>query len=76
MDGANISSLQHTFIVRLWANAHAANAPQWRGSVEHVASGQRFYFTSLGDLEGFIARQLKSSSAHSQDPFPVQGGSP
>jgi hypothetical protein len=49
---------QHLFVVRLWAEQSVSAPVQWRGSVEHVASGQRFYFTSLADMNDFIALQL------------------
>lgn len=46
---------QHLFIVRLWSEM--GNLPQapFRGSVEHIPTGQKFYFTSLDDLSDFIA---------------------
>ncbi|HNT25762.1 MAG TPA: hypothetical protein PKM21_15435 [Anaerolineales bacterium] len=73
MDGAIISP-QHTFVVRLWAETTAANAVQWRGSVEHIASGQKFYFTSLNDLVGFIGRRIEAPSSDSQGKPSVKGG--
>jgi len=33
-----------------------------RGSVEHIPSGQKFYFTSLNDLSDFIALKAVVSS--------------
>jgi hypothetical protein len=47
---------QHLFIVRLWSE----NKPPgpWRGSVEHVPTGQKLYFTSLGDMNDFITLRL------------------
>jgi len=49
------SPSQHLFVVRLWSeSAHIPQAPV-RGSVEHVPTGQKFYFTSLDDLSDFIA---------------------
>ena len=51
---------QHLFIVRMWSEADSPDATHWRGSVEHVPSGQKFYFTSARDLNDFIALQLNS----------------
>ena len=52
---------QHSFVVRLWYESGGANAPgQWRGSVEHVPSGQRRYFIELGDLTEFVASKLEA----------------
>jgi len=49
---------QHLFIVRLWSDDPSPSRTRWRGSVEHVASKQKIYFTSLGDLQDFIALHL------------------
>ncbi|MFZ6026648.1 MAG: hypothetical protein ACOYYS_02935 [Chloroflexota bacterium] len=48
----------HLFIVRLWAETKATPEIQWRGSVEHIGSRQKRYFTSLSDLQVFIASQI------------------
>ena len=53
---------RHLFIVRIWQQTEGTN-PEWRGSVEHVPSGQRIYFLSLKDLNDFILEQLSSSLA-------------
>jgi hypothetical protein len=51
--------IQHTFIVRIWAETAMGAAPlQWRGMVEHIASRQRLYFTSMNDLNDFINSRL------------------
>lgn len=47
---------QHLFIVRMWFETSCLGA--WRGSVEHVDTGQKMYFTSLGDLNDFITLRL------------------
>ena len=49
---------QHLFIVRMWSETDSADSAQWRGSVEHVASGRKFYFTSVRDMNDFIALHL------------------
>jgi hypothetical protein len=46
---------QHLFIVRIWSEMESISQAPYRGSVEHIASGQKFYFTSLSDLSDFIA---------------------
>jgi hypothetical protein len=47
------------FIVRVWHEASAVvPAGQWRGSVEHPATGQRLYFTKLNDMVGFISDRM------------------
>jgi hypothetical protein len=63
----------HLFIVRIWeqANAEGIN-PNWRGLVQHVASGQQLYFTSLRDLDDFIV--LKMRQAEPRDLSASEGG--
>ena len=51
---------QHLFIVRLWQETSRLASDQWRGSIEHVPSTQRIYFTSLADLTDFITWRLSS----------------
>lgn len=59
MSGAN-GRAQHLFIVRIWREpSDVLNAEEWRGQVEHVASGQRRYFTHLEDLDQFILQQMQ-----------------
>ncbi len=56
-----ITRPEHLFVVRMRHEPGAGPAPgQWRGSVEHVASGQRLYFVALGDLTDFIALHLQA----------------
>ena len=57
--GASASQL---FIVRIWPESSRSAAHLWRGSVEHIPSRQRFYFSSLGDLNDFISLRLKLES--------------
>jgi hypothetical protein len=56
-DAPNINS-QHLFIVRMWAESSQTVTTQWRGSVEHVPSGERLYFVSLRDLTDFVTWRL------------------
>jgi hypothetical protein len=55
---------EHRFVVRVWLEPGQEASGQWRGAVEHVGSGQRLYFASLGDLNDFIALRLGDSSSH------------
>lgn len=52
--------LEHLFIVRMWQESTQHKADGWRGSVEHVPSGQRLYFVSFNDLNDFIQLRLNS----------------
>ena len=45
------------FIVRFWREARELEGahPIWRGSVEHVPSGQRAYVKDLKEAEGIMS---------------------
>ena len=46
------------FLVNLWREGDGQGQPRaadWRGSVEHVHSRRRLYFTDLIDLVTFLA---------------------
>lgn len=60
-DGTTAS--QHLFIVRIWYESPQRAHQSWRGSVEHVPSGQRLCFASLGDLNDFITLRLNGRLA-------------
>lgn len=58
----------HLFIVRIWLEPGAEVRPTpasgqldemgWRGSVQHVRSGERIYFRRLADLNEFMRSQV------------------
>ncbi len=60
MNGNNPCRSQHLFIVRLW-NESTTLPDQWRGSVEYTLTGQKFYFTSMEDMNDFIKLCLNGS---------------
>jgi hypothetical protein len=60
----NPARSQHLFVVRMWSETHGDNLTQWRGSVQHIFSGQRFYFTSMHDLNDFISLHLTAPIEH------------
>jgi hypothetical protein len=63
------SRLQHLFIVRTWREpSDVVDTGEWRGLVEHVASGQRRYFTRMEDLDKFILHQMDHTPAISESP--------
>ena len=60
---------QHLFVVRTWQEAsEAMPSESWRGSVEHVPSGQRAYFTTMLQLNSFILAQDGWVTAPSRTP--------
>ena len=48
----------HLFIVRLWREPGLGGDGPWRGSVQHVASGRRRYYSTMVDLTEFISARL------------------
>jgi hypothetical protein len=48
--------VEHLFVVRIWFEAGANGRSAWRGSVEHVDTGARRYFSALAELDAFILR--------------------
>jgi hypothetical protein len=60
----NPNDSRHLFIVRFWREeSDSAPGGQWRGSVEHIPTGQRAHFVSLEVLNTFISQRLTSESA-------------
>jgi len=53
--------MEHLFVVRLWSEAAPDRATGWRGSIEHIASSQRLYFSTLADLNDFITLRIGSA---------------
>jgi hypothetical protein len=47
---------EHLFMVRLWREP--GSSPQVRGLIEDVHAQQRFYFSSLAELNEFIRLRL------------------
>ncbi len=59
---------RHLFIVRFWReDSEGAPGGQWRGSVEHIPTGQRAHFVSLDVLDAFISKQLNSDTTPTAD---------
>ena len=60
---------RHLFIVRFWReDSESAPGGQWRGSVEHIPTGQRVHFVSLDVLNTFISQRLNSETADTPQP--------
>jgi hypothetical protein len=54
MDTASLRR-EHAFLVKIWHEAGSTDAP-WRAMVQHVASGERRFFTNYGELCEFLER--------------------
>jgi hypothetical protein len=58
-----------TFVVNLWLEPDETGQPRgadWRGSVEHLTTRRRLYFSDLVELVAFLA-------AHATAPRPEDG---
>ncbi len=57
------------FIVRVWLEHREVDAVplEWRGSIEHVASGRIKYLTDLGEIARFIQLFLEAEGITFRD---------
>lgn len=53
-----------TFIIRLWLEPQSEGSGEWRGSVDFVQSGERFYFQSVDGLKQRLDLLLAESGEH------------
>jgi hypothetical protein len=44
----------HTFLLRLWPEELGGGQIDWRGSVQHVASGEARYFRDWPAFQAFV----------------------
>jgi hypothetical protein len=58
------------FLVNLWSETSAGGdppRPQWRGSVVHLMSQERRYFTEMVDLVAFLLTRSEAEPAEISD---------
>lgn len=60
-----------SFIVRIWreSNDFGGGSSEWRGSIEHVGSGQRAFFRDLNAIALFMNPVLESIGVDLGDTF-------
>jgi hypothetical protein len=59
-----------SFLVTLWSeerDAGTGTAPPWRGSVEHLSTKRRLYFSAPSELIGFLGRHLQKTGTRGDD---------
>lgn len=58
---ARFEQESHSFVVRLWREYQAQSDGDlvWRGWVEHVQSGERYYFQNMKDLHTAVSHYIK-----------------
>lgn len=56
----SIKDKTHVFIVRIWSEPREIKyaPPEWRGVIEHVASGDRQYLKNLNEILEFVTPYL------------------
>lgn len=60
------------FIVRVWCevgDGPAGRVRDWRGSIEHVETGERIFFRELHVMTAFMSRQLHALGVPATDRF-------
>ena len=57
--GSRVRPSTHSFIIRIWHEAvdNEGNILTWRGSIEHVGSGERLNFSRLDEFTEFIREE-------------------
>ena len=55
-----------SFLLRLWRVSNDG-VPEWRASLEHPHTGERFGFANLVQLTEFLEHQTDVASTESQD---------
>ncbi len=57
---------KHAFVLYLWVEGEPdrdQGEPAWRGSIEHLPTKRRLYFSVLTDLMRFLSRHIDETSA-------------
>jgi hypothetical protein len=47
-----------TFIIRLWTDGNPVDDNAWRGTVEHIGSGQSHQFQTLDEFIAWLRHEL------------------
>ncbi|MCP4143083.1 MAG: hypothetical protein GY755_22825 [Chloroflexi bacterium] len=47
-----------TFILRLWTDSDLVDANSWRGTVDHIGSGQSHQFQTLDEFISWLRQEL------------------
>jgi hypothetical protein len=60
------------FLISLWSDSgsldeETAVAGEWRGSIEHLSTHRRRYFTELSELIAFLSAYLERSHTRDTD---------
>lgn len=61
----------HLFTLRIWSEELGDDRREWRGQVEHIVSGERYYFR---DWSALIALLLATLAQLDREPLPPLTG--
>jgi len=50
-----------TFILRLWTDGDSENFNAWRGTAEHIGSGQSQRFQTLDEIIAWLRQELQET---------------
>ena len=50
----------HFFTVRLWHEDLGRGTLEWRGQVQHVLSGEAYWFRQLPELENYLKAMVRT----------------
>ena len=67
---APVARYKAAFLVRIWAESgdrSEADVLAWRGSVVHLRSQERRYFTDILDLAAFLTAHMRDTEVHGGD---------
>lgn len=65
-----------SFIVRIWTDVEETPFPKvWRGSISHIPSGARYYFSEVDRLCEIVALHLYQMGVNVPSPFEPGAGS-
>jgi len=65
-------SHSHLFTVRVWREDMGDGQWEWRGKVQHVVSGEAFYFREWQELIARLKAWLQGDIAAIEDEGPVE----
>jgi hypothetical protein len=65
-----LESDTQVFIIRIWFERREMQGalPKWRGVVEHLGTGQRFYLEDLAEIAAFIRPYLEAKGSEMKKP--------
>lgn len=61
-DAARPAHSSHLFMLRMWPEDLGSGRTDWRGSVQHVNSGEARYFRDWATMEAFVEGLIRRTS--------------